>query len=50
MKIPTACTKLWAHLLMWLAMLLIPRGARAQTQQTYEGYEFQPSPRFRGLV
>jgi hypothetical protein len=33
MKIPTTCTKLWAHLLMWLAMLLIPPGARAQTQQ-----------------
>ena len=38
MKIPTTCTKLWAPLLMWLVMLLIPQGARAQTQRTKTAY------------
>jgi hypothetical protein len=34
MKLQTTRTTFLAHLLMWLAMLLIPPGALAQTQQT----------------
>jgi hypothetical protein len=33
MRIPTSSKRLLAHLLMWLAMFLIPRGALAQTPQ-----------------